>query len=117
MKKMLVAMSLFFGLTVSFSQTSSNVIVEEIGENTIKVKFLHENGEVMHEGCYINGKFEGLWKSYDEFGSIIAEGNFSNGLKSGLWNFYNDDKVDSVIYQKNEVTEVKKFQKYDVAVK
>lgn len=117
MKKMLLIMSLFFGLTVSYAQESKNVIAEEISENTIKVKFLHDNGKIMHEGSYVDGKFEGLWKSFDENGTIIAEGNFTNGLKSGLWNFYLNNEVNSVIYNANEITEVKKFQKYDIASK
>ena len=52
----------------------------------------------------------------DELSSLELETGSGTNIKLYEDDDY-DDKVDSVIYQKNEVAEVKKFQKYDVAVK
>ena len=61
----------------------------------------------MHEGNYIDGKSNGLWKSYDENGNLIAEGSFKDGKKEGLWNFYKGEEVSSVSYNTNSIAEIK----------
>jgi antitoxin component YwqK of YwqJK toxin-antitoxin module len=100
MKVLMTICGLLF-ISFGFSQEIKPT-AEEIAPDTYKVKYYHNNGKVMHEGNYIDGKSNGLWKSYDE---------------EGLWNFYKGEEVSSVSYNTNSIAEIKKFYTNHLAVK
>jgi antitoxin component YwqK of YwqJK toxin-antitoxin module len=87
----------------------TEAVGEQISENTVKVTYYHSNGKVMHQGNYIDGKADGLWKSFDETGNLVSEGSFEQGKKAGLWNFYTTKALNAVVYSNNAVADVKKF--------
>ena len=80
MKNLALIFALFIFTAFGFAQETQPV-GEQISENTIKVTYFHSNGKVMHQGNYVDGKSDGLWKSYDEAGNLIAEGSFEQGKK------------------------------------
>ena len=108
MKNLAIIFSLFIFSSLSFAQDAQPV-GEQISENTLKVTYFHSNGQIMHQGNYVDGKSEGLWKSFDEAGNLIAEGSFEQGKKTGLWNFYSTKALNAVVYNENAVADVKKF--------
>lgn len=108
MKNLFIFCGLFLATTFSFAQEKEPV-GEQISENTIKVTYYHSNGKVMHQGNYVDGKSNGLWKSYDEVGNLVSEGSFEQGKKTGLWNFYSTKALSAVVYTDNAVADVKKF--------
>lgn len=105
-------LALIFGLilftSLGFAQ-ETEAVGEQISENTVKVTYYHSNGKVMHQGNYIDGKADGLWKSFDETGNLVSEGSFEQGKKTGLWNFYSSTALNAVVYSDNTVADVKKF--------
>jgi len=105
-------LALIFGfiLITSFGfAQETEAVGEQISENTVKVTYYHSNGKVMHQGNYIDGKADGLWKSFDETGNLVSEGSFEQGKKTGLWNFYTTKALNAVVYSDNAVADVKKF--------
>ena len=116
MKNLALVFGLFICTAFSFAQEVQPV-GEQINENTLKVTYFHSNGKVMHQGNYIDGKSDGLWKSYNEAGSLIAEGSFDKGKKTGLWNFYSGNTLSAVLYSDNAIAEVKKFNRNTLAEK
>jgi len=48
----------------------------------------YENGEVMIQGTYRDGKKNGVWKEYFRNGILKSEGAYVNGLKEGKWIIY-----------------------------
>lgn len=108
MKTLMKIFGLFLVTTLGFAQEVEPTAIE-IAPNTLKVTFYHSNGKVMHQGNYVNGKSDGLWKSYDEVGNLVSEGSFEQGKKTGLWNFYTAKSLSAVVYNENAVADVKKF--------
>ena len=108
MKALMKIFGLFLVTTFGFAQDVEPTAIE-IAPNTLKVTFYHSNGKVMHQGNYVNGKSDGLWKSYDEVGNLVSEGSFEQGKKTGLWNFYTAKSLSAVVYNENAVADVKKF--------
>ncbi|CAM4422917.1 toxin-antitoxin system YwqK family antitoxin [Flavobacterium terrigena] len=108
MKNLIIFCGLFLATSFGFAQEIQPV-GEQISENTIKVTYYHSNGNVMHQGNYVDGKSDGLWKSYDEVGNLVSEGSFEQGKKVGLWNFYTTKTLNAVVYNDNAVSNVKKF--------
>lgn len=108
MKNLIIFCGLFLATSFGFAQEVEPT-AEEIAPNTLKVTFYHSNGKVMHQGNYVSGKSDGLWKSFDEAGNLIAEGSFEQGKKIGLWNFYSTKALSAVVYNDNAIANVKKF--------
>jgi len=48
----------------------------------------YENGRVMIQGTYRNGKKDGLWRECLRDGSPKMEGTYKNGVKEGLWTVF-----------------------------
>jgi antitoxin component YwqK of YwqJK toxin-antitoxin module len=108
MKNLALIFGLFIFSAFGFAQETQPT-GEQISENTVKATYYHSNGQVMHQGNYVNGKSDGLWKSFDEAGKLISEGSFEEGKKIGLWNFYSTKTLSAVVYTDNAVADVKKF--------
>ena len=60
MKALMTICGLLF-LSFGFAQEVKPT-AEEIAPDTYRVKYYHDNGKVMHEGNYVDGKSNGLWK-------------------------------------------------------
>jgi len=108
MKNLALIFGLFICTAFGFAQEVEPTAIE-IAPNTLKVTYYHSNGKVMHQGNYVDGKSDGLWKSYDEAGNLVSEGSFEQGKKVGLWNFYTKKELSAVVYNDNAVANVKKF--------
>ncbi len=64
-----------------------NTIQEDIagdGEKTI----LYEDGKTKYEGKIVNGKPDGIWKTYSENGYLLSEVNYKEGVVEGDAVFY-----------------------------
>ncbi len=48
----------------------------------------HENGQIMIEGNFRDGKEEGIWKEFLRNGVIKTGGGYQGGVKEGLWIIY-----------------------------
>ncbi|MGQ9622554.1 MAG: toxin-antitoxin system YwqK family antitoxin [Candidatus Caldatribacteriaceae bacterium] len=48
----------------------------------------HENGKIMIQGTYRNGKKDGLWRECLRDGTPKIEGTYKNGVKEGLWTVF-----------------------------
>jgi len=51
----------------------------------------HENGTVVSEGQYVDGKEDGLWRDFHPDGRPAAEGCYREGKEVGVWRFWNPD--------------------------
>jgi hypothetical protein len=51
----------------------------------------HENGTVVSEGHYVDGKEEGLWRDFHPDGRPASEGHYRDGREVGVWRFWNAD--------------------------
>ena len=56
------------------------------------VTLTDDNGKVVETG-YLNEKNnkDSLWYSYNEEGNLVAEMEYEDGKRSGVWRFYNDE--------------------------
>ena len=116
MKNLALIFGLFICTAFGFAQEVEPT-AEEIAPNVLKVTFYHTNGKVMHQGNYVDGKSNGLWKSYDAAGKLVSEGSFKQGKKVGLWNFYTTKEISAVVYNDNVVANVKKINTNALAEK
>ena len=48
----------------------------------------NEEGDLIYEGDYLNGKANGKGKEYNKEGKLIFEGEYSNGKKNGRKNIF-----------------------------
>lgn len=49
----------------------------------------HENGKVKEQGCFRNGRCDGVWKQFSDTGALLAQAGFHNGQRQGVWEFHN----------------------------
>ena len=54
-------------------------------------KWWYESGKLWREEFYINGKRDGEMKDYDEEGNVILQGNYIEGRKEGRWIYESPD--------------------------
>jgi hypothetical protein len=48
----------------------------------------HENGTVVSEGQYVDGKEDGLWRDFHPNGQPASEGRYREGQEVGVWRFW-----------------------------
>lgn len=53
----------------------------------------HQNGQVISEGIYVNGKEQGLWRDYYPDGKLATEGYYEHGVEVGEWKYWDDGGV------------------------
>jgi antitoxin component YwqK of YwqJK toxin-antitoxin module len=52
----------------------------------------YDNGQLWKEGEYLNGKLDGLYKSYHyDNGSLQSEGKYTQGKIEGIWNYFDTE--------------------------
>ncbi|MGA9637235.1 toxin-antitoxin system YwqK family antitoxin [Flavobacterium sp.] len=83
----------------------------EAVENSVKATYFHENGQIMQEGFYKNGKLQGEWTSYDRNGNKTAVANYDKGQKVGKWFFWNKSALNEVDYSNNRIASVTNWKR------
>ena len=113
MKKIIIA-----GLLLSAGVTSAQNKEPkyEIENQMVKATYYYDNGNVMQQGFYKDGKLHGQWAAYNEDGSKQSLGKYNNGEKSGKWFFWSQTSLSEVDYSDKRVAEVKTWTKDAVAV-
>ena len=106
MKKLLLI--LFIIPIISFGQTETKIEYWDNGQVLSQIHYLdgkrdgscryyYKNGTIMNEGFYENGKMTGIWMSYHENGQIESHGTYKyteSGVysrKDGVWKYYYDN--------------------------
>lgn len=81
----------------------------------VKATYFHDNGQVMQEGFFKNGKLQGEWTSYDSNGVKVASATYENGKKTGKWFFWNSSSLSEVDYSNNKIVAVRNWKKETIA--
>jgi hypothetical protein len=53
-----------------------------------------ENGTLLSEGHYIDGKEDGWWKDSHPNGQLAAEGRYEQGSEVGIWKYWSIDGLE-----------------------
>lgn len=107
MKKILFAVALAFSVvTVAQSQKPT---IEKLDNDTVKVTYYHENGQVAQTGTFVNKERHGEWTSFDTNGSKVTIAQYSNDKRTGKWIFFNENKITEVDYNQNAVASVNTY--------
>ena len=105
MKKLLLI--LFIIPIISFGQIETTIeywdngkVLSQIhyldGKRDGSCRYYYENGVLMNEGFYKNGKMTGIWISYHKNGQIKSHGSYkytesgAYSRKTGVWKYYYD---------------------------
>ena len=106
MKKILLI--LFIIPIIGFSQTETKIEYWDNGQVLSQIHYLngkrdgscrhwYKDGQLMNEGFYKNGKMTGPWMSYHENGQLESHGSYKYtkseiySRKDGVWNYYYDN--------------------------
>ncbi len=54
----------------------------------------HENGKLVSEGQYVDGKEDGLWRDFHANGQLAAEGRYRAGKEVGVWRFWSSAGIE-----------------------
>ncbi|GIZ09304.1 toxin-antitoxin system YwqK family antitoxin [Flavobacterium sp. UMI-01] len=87
----------------------------EAVNNMVKATYYHENGQVMQEGFFKDGKLQGEWVSYDDKGNKTAIANYNKGVKVGKWFHWNSSTLNEVDYSNNQIAAVKNWKREAIA--
>ena len=63
----------------------------ENGRQTGRWVRWHDNGQMMSEGHYENGRQTGQWVSWHDNGQMMSEGHYENGRQTGRWVSWHDN--------------------------
>ncbi|WP_295673319.1 hypothetical protein [uncultured Mucilaginibacter sp.] len=110
-----------------FDDAGNVMAVDSLPKSSGKYTLVYPGGKTMEQGCYVNGEFEGPYKTYYFDGSLESsyfykkgvrdssfvsyiygglkksEGMYKNGSKTGVWREYNDDgKLTSTLQYEND---------------
>lgn len=96
--------------TGSLCAQEQKIITKE-GNNTFKVVYLNEDGNIMQEGFIKNNKLHGKWSSFNKTGIKIISGQYEKGKKVGRWIFRNNGKIKEVEYSDNTIVSVVNWDK------
>jgi antitoxin component YwqK of YwqJK toxin-antitoxin module len=112
MKKIIIAGLLLSAGVVSAQKVEPKYTIEN---QMVKATYYYDNGQVMQEGFYKDGKLHGKWVAYNEDGSKQSIGEYTDGAKSGKWFFWGSSALSEVDYNDSRVAEVKTWSKDAVA--
>ncbi|WP_418264648.1 toxin-antitoxin system YwqK family antitoxin [Flavobacterium faecale] len=87
----------------------------EVVNKMVKATYYHDNGQVMQEGFFKNGKLQGEWTSYDVNGAKTAIANYDQGKKVGKWFHWNSSSLNEVDYSNNRIASVKNWKREAIA--
>lgn len=113
MKKILIA-----GLLLSAGVVSAQKIEPKysIENQMVKATYYYDNGQVMQEGFYKDGKLHGKWISYNEDGTKKSTGEYTDGAKTGKWLFWDTTSLNEVNYNNSRIAAVKTISRDAIAV-
>ena len=83
MKKIIALILQFLPLFLAAQDTSFSKFSE------LK-KFFYDNGRLVSEGYFKNGKPDGNWKTFYQNSQLKSEGNRVEGVLDGQWIFYSE---------------------------
>jgi len=112
MKKIIIAGLLLSAGVVSAQKVEPKYTIEN---QMVKATYYYDNGQVMQEGFYKDGKLHGKWVAYNEDGSKQSIGEYTDGAKSGKWFFWGTSALSEVDYNDSRIAEVKTWSKDAVA--
>lgn len=112
MKKYIIITLLLLS-TMVFSQTNQPKL--EVVNKMVKATYYHDNGQVMQEGFFKNGKLQGEWISYDTAGNRTAIANYDQGKKVGKWFHWNSSSLNEVDFSNNRIASVKNWKREAIA--
>ncbi|MEB3801266.1 membrane-binding protein [Flavobacterium columnare] len=98
-------------ITLLFTVASFAQLIEpeyEIQNNLIKATYYYDNGKIMQEGFYKDGKVHGKWVSYTKEGNELVTGQYESGQKVGTWIFKENGVIAQVNYNDNRLVNLKK---------
>jgi antitoxin component YwqK of YwqJK toxin-antitoxin module len=109
---------LFMGLLLSAGVVSAQNVEPKytIENGIVKATYFYDNGQVMQEGYYKDGKLHGKWIAFNEDGSKQSMGEYANGTKCGKWFFWNTSTLSEVDFSDSRIAEVKTWSRDAVAV-
>jgi antitoxin component YwqK of YwqJK toxin-antitoxin module len=106
-KYTIIALMLVSGML--FSQNIQPKL--EVVNKKVKATYYHDNGKVLQEGFFENGKLQGEWVSYDDAGNKTAMATYEKGEKVGNWFFWNAEVLNEVSFSNNRIASIKKWKK------
>ncbi|MCG9791705.1 toxin-antitoxin system YwqK family antitoxin [Flavobacterium algicola] len=110
-KYILITLMLFSG--IAFSQAKQPKL-EAVG-NAVKASYYYDNGQLMQEGFFIEGKLHGEWISYDDKGNKTAIATYDKGQKVGKWFHWSQSSLNEVDYSGNRIAYVKNWKRDAIA--
>jgi antitoxin component YwqK of YwqJK toxin-antitoxin module len=71
----------------------------------------YDNGNLSHEGSYVNGVISGPWRWLSTNGKLILTGSYGNGKPQGVWFKYDDrgNVIREIFYTHGVATHVKTY--------
>ena len=78
MKKVILIVFVLMGLTLNAQL--KKVIITDKDDKVIEVGYINEKNQK-----------DSIWLGYDENGKVVSEMEYDNGKKSGIWRMYNDE--------------------------
>lgn len=108
MKKILFILLLFVSSLVMAQDNKAEVVKNG---DLYEATYYHDNGEVAQTGFFtLDGKLQGVWKSYDANGNKVAVGTYENGQKTGKWLFWSSETLTEVDYKDFKIVNVNEWQ-------
>lgn len=112
MKKIIIAALLLSAGVVSAQKIEPKYTIEN---EMVKATYFYDNGQVIQEGFYKDGKLHGKWVAYNEDGSKQSLGEYNDGSKTGKWFFWGESALNEVDFKDSRVAEVKTWSRDAVA--
>ncbi|TDD99280.1 toxin-antitoxin system YwqK family antitoxin [Flavobacterium cellulosilyticum] len=118
MKKYIILIAILFTGTL-FAQESKPVL--ELFGKKIRATYFYENGNILQQGFFENGKLEGVWVAFDEQGNKTSMGEYTKGIKTGKWFFWSRDNdvlvsnLFEVDYSSNKIADIKNWKQNSLA--
>lgn len=98
MKRLVFTLAMVFSLTMFAQQEKP--ILEKSGD-MVKATYKNNEGVIIQQGFFKDGKPHGEWVAYNDKGEKIAIATYSEGKKVGTWFFYDANKLHEVNFENN----------------
>lgn len=105
--KKFITLGLMLAAGVVFANKTPKL---EAHGDMVKATYYYDNGTIMQEGYFKNGKPEGNWVAYDAAGNKKSIGEYTNGQKTGKWVFWTDNALTEVDYKESKIDKVKTWK-------
>ena len=69
-------------------------LIHEPGEESVEATYYHRNRSILGNGKYVDQQMQGKWLFYNEQGVLVSEHHYENGKNHGTWKtFFTDGTV------------------------